>query len=177
MLEIIKAFVDIAFWRRGPQHLPASALLFLVTMVTYLALSVAISNAAYQLSLASAVDPVSQPRAIDHLVGLALMVGWIALLLTVTRRSGRFLQTATAVLGVGIIIEPVAILLPAALSRIGAGLLVVPLFIGLFSWYLLAISQIIASALQVTLLTAVLLTFAFLVCQYFVTVQLLQPGT
>lgn len=175
MLDIIKAFVDIAFWRKGPQHLPASALLFLLTMLAYLALSVVISSAAYQLSLASAADPVPQPKAIDHLVGLALTVGWIALLLSVARRAGRFLQTATAVLGVGIIIEPIVILLPAALARIGAGLLVVPLLVALFSWYLLAISQIIASALQVTLLTAVLLTFAFVLCQYFVTVQLLQP--
>ena len=45
--ELFRTFVDIAFWRKGPQHLPYSVLLFIVTLVL-------------AFSVASVAAPISQ---------------------------------------------------------------------------------------------------------------------
>jgi hypothetical protein len=180
--QLFRAFIDIALWRKGPQHLPYSVLLFVVTLVAYFAMSVAISGAFDRLT----PDPDPAPGASGNVdpsvfastcIGLAVTLAWIGLMLLVVKRSPRFYQTATAVLGAGIVIEPIVVLLPALLVRLGAATVAGILVPVMLAWYVVAIAHIIRSALDIRLLGAVLLTGGYVLCQYVITLQLMSPGS
>jgi len=112
--RLVSVFIDIAFHRRGPDVLPASRFLFGLVVATY-----AIVGA-----VTLAVDrPLGQvPAAIVFHVGLYL--GFIAGVLTLARRRSRFLQTATAALGVETFLGCIAlpILLSGAVRSANAGI-------------------------------------------------------
>ena len=94
MLQFLKAFLDIVLWRRGPQDLPASRLLLWLTAAAYVAVSIRSSRCSR-----------NRPRP-----------GWsssrsirscsrgVYLLLQLFGKTDRFLQTATAVLGTGVVL-------------------------------------------------------------------------
>ncbi|MEO8306739.1 MAG: hypothetical protein ABI616_01695 [Pseudomonadota bacterium] len=93
-------FADIARLRRGPEDLPVSTTLLLLTAIAYAALD------ALLLSLAPGLpgNPVLL-IAIDIGVTLA----WYAMLLRIARKPERYLQTVTAVLGFQLVLAPVLI--------------------------------------------------------------------
>jgi hypothetical protein len=92
MRSLLQAFIDIAFWRRGPQDLPASYGLACLVGVTYAALSFAhIELYGWSLHAASLLV----------LIDVGMLCGWVFLLLAFFSRRQRFLQTITAVWGVG----------------------------------------------------------------------------
>lgn len=175
MLRILQVFIDIAFWRKGPQHLPPSVLLLVLSCVVYLALTILASGAVEQLANVAGDQPIPAPRMLDHIIGLALTFGWVAIMLILVRKPKRFVPTVTAVLGTGIVIEPIALLVPAILMRAGASLLALPLFLALLCWYLLAVAHIFSSAMEAPMLIAVLLSFSFFLVQILVGYQL-APG-
>lgn len=90
MLQFLKVFLDIVLWRRGPQDLPASTLLLVLTGVAYVLVSV--------VQLASLDESVAAWFVFVVLDPL-LLGGGIWLVLRLFKRPERFLQTATAVLG------------------------------------------------------------------------------
>jgi hypothetical protein len=88
--RLVLVFVDIAFHRKGPDALPSSKFLFHLVLLAYA--SVGALTLALERPLAQVFG------AITFHVGLYLV--FIGAVLEVTRRRGRFLQTATAALGV-----------------------------------------------------------------------------
>jgi hypothetical protein len=96
MLLLAKAFLDIAFWRRTPAQLPASTLLLVL-----------VATAAAVLEVVGALlPPASTDRIVLRVVlsvGLPLVFAWAVL--AATHRLQRFLQTSTALLGVGVLAE------------------------------------------------------------------------
>jgi hypothetical protein len=102
VLQFLKAFLDIVLWRRGPQDLPASPLLFWLTAGAYVAVSVV------QLSL---VDEPPAAWVVFVLLDPVLLTGGVYLLLRLFGKDARFLQTATAVLGTGVVLG-LALFLP-----------------------------------------------------------------
>jgi len=82
-------FVDIALHRRGPEHLPASKFLFGLLLFVYVTASIAATQIAQPLGRAAGMV----------IVDTALYVGFVYILLTLFRQSGRFLQTVSALLG------------------------------------------------------------------------------
>jgi hypothetical protein len=102
-------FWDIVRLRRGPEDLPASRTLLVVTIVT---------QALLALAIAAALPPIpAQAQAADHSIALlllditvVLLWGWA--LLHVVGRVERFLQTMTAVFGCQLVLQP--LLAPAA---------------------------------------------------------------
>jgi hypothetical protein len=107
----LKVFLDIVLWRRGPQDLPASGLLFRLTLAAYVAVSV-IQLAALQESGATwfvflVVDP-------------ALLTLCVWLVLRLFGHPERFLQTASAVLGTGALLG-LALYLPLQLLLVARG--------------------------------------------------------
>jgi len=143
MLRLAKAFLNIALWRQTPAHLPASLFLLALT--------------ACAAGLMEVVDALLSPGPQDRImtrvaleVGLPPAFTWAVLALS--RRRARFLQTATALLGVGVLVGLVLYPLAALRSAIGddriasipVGLL---LFVG-FIWYLLACAHIWRAALD-----------------------------
>ena len=102
MLHFLKAFLDIVLWRRGPQDLPASRLLFWLTAGAYVAVSIA------QLAM---LDEPPAAWLVYVFVDPVLLTGGVYLLLRLFGKADRFLQTATAVLGTGVVLG-VALFLP-----------------------------------------------------------------
>jgi hypothetical protein len=143
MLRLAKAFLDIALWRQTPAHLPASLFLLALTACA----------AGLMEVLGAYLTPGPQDRMVARValeVGLPLAFTWAVL--AIGRRRARFLQTATALLGIGVLAEIVLYPLGALRSAMGddrmasipLGLL---LLVG-FIWYLLACAHIWRAALD-----------------------------
>ena len=143
MLRLAKAFLDIALWRRTPAHLPAS--LFLLALVVCAA---ALMEVLGELLGPGPHDGILMGVALG--VGLPLAFAWAVLALA--RRRSRFLQTATALLGVGILAELILYPLGAVYRALGEDRFVsipvgIALCVGLI-WYLLACAHIWRAALD-----------------------------
>jgi len=100
MKELIRAFLDIARWRKGPEDLPASGFLLTVTLGGYI--------------LASIVTVLFYARGVADLLAqvtldIALMFGFFGLLLVFYKKTPRFEQTMTALLGTGIVLTVIAL--------------------------------------------------------------------
>lgn len=169
VLDLFKAFVDIALWRKGPQDLPVSVLLLLL---------VAMLDTALALVLGSAVGPPDERRELRVAFELAVSLGWIWLLLALFRRPERFVQTATAIFGTSVLLMPLIFGLQALLSGVEvANVLTVPLRLGLltvFVWYLLISANILRAALEVSLFVAILLNLLGMGCVYLISTRVLS---
>src|SRR5260370_4699850 len=141
MLRLVKAFLDIALRRQTPAYLPASLFLLLL--------------AAGVAALAEVFGALLPPPPNDAIlmrivlgVGLPAAFTWV--LLSLTRRRARFLQTATALLGVGSLAEFILYPLDSVVRLIGVdNLLALPigvLWTTFFIGYLLSGAQIWRSA-------------------------------
>lgn len=109
--QFLRIFVDIVLWRRGPQDLPASGLLVLITLAAYVAVTVV------QLLM------LDEPAAtwLFFLVGdPLLLMAWVWLVLRLFGHADRYVQTASAVLGTGALLG-LAVYLPLQLIVIGSG--------------------------------------------------------
>ncbi len=96
MRELLGLFFDIALSRRGPQDVPASPLLLVITSVCYFA----VSFGANWL-----VAPVGSWWWLLF-IDLGFSLVWYATLLRLFSKPERFLQTAIAVFGYKIVLEP-----------------------------------------------------------------------
>jgi hypothetical protein len=143
MLRLAKAFWDIALWRRTPAQLPAST--FLLALVCI---------AAALLEVVSAfLPPVSSDRILTRMVlSIAVPLGFVWAVLAVARRPQRFLQTASAFLGVGVLVEIALYPIGSLIHIIGSErLAAVPLgvlMLTIFIWYWLACANIWRAALD-----------------------------
>jgi hypothetical protein len=93
--KFLRIFLDIVLWRRGPQDLPVSRLLLAVTVVAYVAVSIA------QLAL---LEESASSWLFFLVVDPLLLAAWVWLLLKLYGKSERFLQTASAVFGTGAVL-------------------------------------------------------------------------
>jgi hypothetical protein len=147
MLLLAKAFLDIALRRQTPAYLPASLLLLAL-----------VAGAAALMEVLGALLPPPPngqiPLRIVLEVGMPLAFAWV--LLALARRRERFLQTATALLGVAalalLILYPlnslIGVLGEDKLISLPIGVIWTAVFIG----YLLACAHIWRSALDSGLL-------------------------
>ena len=94
MLRLLQTFFDIAVWRKGPQDLPASRFLATGVLCAYIAISLLYTQL-LDLRLRTAVPMI----AIDVL----MLLGWLWAVLVFFSRGHRFLQTATSLLGIGVL--------------------------------------------------------------------------
>lgn len=93
--RFLQSFLDIALWRKGPQDLPASALLAVLALLAYM-------TAGFVRMRLFALDGSS---ALLFICIDALMLGaWLWLVLAFFGRRQRFVQTITATLGVGLLV-------------------------------------------------------------------------
>jgi hypothetical protein len=95
VLHFLKAFLDIVLWRRGPQDLPASRMLLWLTAAAYVAVSIVQLTLLEEPAAAWLVFVVLDP---------VLLTAGVYLLLKLFGKTDRFLQTATAVLGTGVVL-------------------------------------------------------------------------
>jgi hypothetical protein len=171
MLRLTKALFEIALGRQTPANLPAST--FLLGLV---------ACAAALLEVVGALLPPGPndgiPLRIVLSIGLPLGFTWAVLKLA--RRRQRFLQTAIALLGIGVLAEIVLYPVGAILRIIGAdrfasiplGLL---LYVGLI-WYLLGCANIWRAALDSGFMLGGVISVGYLVLSIALE-QLLLPQT
>lgn len=143
MLRLAKAFWDISLWRRTPDQLPASLLLLSLVVVATALLEV----------VGHFLPPVMNDRlSVRIALSVSLPLGFVWAVLTLAHRPQRFLQTGTALMGVGVLSSlvqyPVDSLMvvakPDSLASLPLGIL---LMAGLI-WYVLACANIWRSALD-----------------------------
>lgn len=150
MLLLAKAFLDIALRRKTPAYLPAS--LFLLVLVA--------CAAALTEVLGALLPPPPNgqiPLRIALEVGMPLAFTWVVLALA--RRRARFLQTATALLGVGALALLILYPLDSLIHVLGQDqLMALPIGViwaAVFIAYLFACAHIWRSALDSGLLLGV----------------------
>jgi len=171
MLRLVKAFWDIALWKRTPAQLPASPLLLAL-----------VGAAAALLEVLSAfLPPVSSdriPLRILLSVGLPLAFAWAVL--AATRRRPRFVQTGSALLGVAVIAELVLYPLGSLIHIIGSErLAALPLGVLMLAgliWYLLACANIWRCALDTGLSVGIAVSVGYLLLSILVEQQLLPDS-
>ncbi|WP_242519309.1 hypothetical protein [Halochromatium roseum] len=156
VLVIINFFIDLALLRRAPQDLPASPALLLLVLLVGL-------GAGSLLAITAGVD--LGDGLLQSLLDLALTLGALSLALRLVERQQRFLQTATALVGVDTLITLLA-LLPVGMARpvdSESGLLALAgvLFLLLVVWSVLAVGHILRHAFSLSLLQGAAIAIGF----------------
>ncbi|MGD9842631.1 MAG: hypothetical protein AB7F79_04320 [Steroidobacteraceae bacterium] len=110
MIQLLRMFVDIAIWRRGPQDLPASTILLWVVGGSYV--------------MASAVQAAMRgwsAGATLLLLGidLSMQAVWLWVLLAFFSQRERFLQTFTAFLGVNVLLTVLDVVITGLFGSLG----------------------------------------------------------
>jgi hypothetical protein len=160
MFPLLQLFTDIAFWRKGPQDAPASAVLLGLTASSYILIGF---GQLWQLKVGLASSAI---QIAVHVVMLAAMV---AIFLALAGKPTRWLQTMIALTGVGTLMSVIDLGMTLILSMPGISIL-------LSSWQLLSIvlalvlfGRILQQALETGLVMGMALTFAILVAAESVT--------
>ena len=169
MSEFVRLYTQIALLRRGPQDLPASGLLLVLTVIAYLAVNFIVS---------SVLPPDRHWRealAVDTLFTLV----WYVLLLQLVGRPERTLQTTTAVFGLQTVLTPLEIGCEWLMRRFGedtawqvpitcAGLL-------LLVWLIAANSHVVKAALEWSATSSVALVILQTLVGWLLQLALLPP--
>lgn len=154
MLKLLQTFIDIALWRKGPQDLPASHFLATLVLLVYIAISF-VQVHLFDMQLRTAVLVIA--------VDVAMLTGWLWLVLVFFGRRQRFVQTVTALLGVGTLLSLVDILIRVVQLALGSGTELAHLWL-LVRFFAIALimGRIFMHALDRGLLTGMALTIAII---------------
>ncbi|WP_295585272.1 hypothetical protein [uncultured Lamprocystis sp.] len=156
MQALITFFVELCLLRRGPQDLPAAPVLFWVTLVTDL-------GAGLLMGLVSGLS--LGLGLVQGIAELALTLGLLYAGLYFTGHLGRFIQSATALLGSGALIGFLAVLPlsmnpqggdPSNVAALGAFLLLT-----LVAWSMVVTGHIIRHTFGISLGQGVALAIIF----------------
>ncbi|MCC7461993.1 MAG: hypothetical protein IT480_05960 [Gammaproteobacteria bacterium] len=157
---LLRLYVDVALWRRGPADVPGVPLLLGATLAAYLALSMLLSML---LGLRG-----NWPG--ELVFDAAFTLGWPWLLLRAAGRRERFVQTACALFGFQLILAPLAVgvqaLLPAQAQPGDPQLFALQLAaLALQTWIIAAVAHIVRDAFEWPLAAGVALAVFLLVVE------------
>ncbi|MGD9020593.1 MAG: hypothetical protein PVF46_02260 [Lysobacterales bacterium] len=141
--------------RGGPQHLPASRPLMLFLLSAYLLQNV--------LTGTQLEDPDAASKS---LVAVAVQIAAVAALLRWRRHPARFVQTVTALAGVGIVFNAISWMILARLDASQAQPQLAMAWFAVFIWSLAVDAHIYRHALSVRLPVAMLITVVLLAVSY-----------
>jgi hypothetical protein len=167
--KLLNLFVDICLLRAGPQALPASSLLLLLT-----ALAGLLSGALVIVSSFAGMGVALGAQVLD----LLLIAGLLRVVLAMKGLQARFLQTASALFGCGVVINlatmPVQLMADQQDSGSLSGDLGVVLYLFLLLWALVVVAHILRHALEIRFVAGLLLSLGyFLIVNWLV--QLIFP--
>lgn len=168
-VALLRLYVDIALWRRGPQDLPAAPLLLPLTVLGYFLVYVAAEWLVGAMMGGSAAQRTGIPLLAFDVLYVAL---WYWLLLRLFRRVERYGQTAAAMFGCAALLTPplalAAQLVMLSDARSMAWLLPVAqlAFIALLVWSVMVSAHILRHALERSLPVCVILVVAQLVSEW-----------
>ena len=96
MPKLLLTFLEIALWRKGPQDLPASRSLAALVLLVYVVIGFARVRL-FDLNLRAATVNIG--------VDVLMLSVWLYAVLAFFGRRQRFIQTMTATLGVGVLMQ------------------------------------------------------------------------
>lgn len=158
MTAFVKLFVDICFFKKGPQDIPASSFLFRLVLLAYFLIGVSLL-----MLQATWLDAV-----IQALAEAGVTLGFIWLTLLVSHKAARFQQTATAMLGTDALISIGALPLLVWLEAGSSIQFPYPyiLLLGLMLWHLAIVSHILRHALSKPLSLGVGVAILYVLVSY-----------
>lgn len=137
-MTVLRLFLDICLFRKGPQDIPASSFLFRLTVIIYLIVGFIF------LQLGTTGLKALTETVFETFIALGFVWG----LLAFTKKTPRFRQTATSLLGSDALISSLAMPFMAAINyNAGAGgpyLIMLVLLI----WHISVIGHILRHALS-----------------------------
>lgn len=156
-MPLIRLFLDISLFNKGPQDTPASTFLLALTVAANLIVGIGLS--VLEADWADAL--------VQSLAGSFLLAGFLWIALSVTRKLSRFLQTATAAFGCDTLIGAVAapLLSGSQLTPEGKGVAGILLSL-LLLWQITVIGHIVRHALSVPFMAGLGLAFVYTVVSY-----------
>lgn len=157
MKLLLNRFLDICLLRAGPQDLPASTVLLILSLIIYTASGLLLSllNANLARSLLIVIVDVLM------LVGLAYLILWIRML------TKRYLQTLTALAGTGAILELTALPLlywqNLSATTDGPGLFITSLLLWAWLiWNVIVVAHILRHTLSTSFFNGTLLSVLYM---------------
>jgi hypothetical protein len=149
---LLSVYLQIMLLRQRPDVLPASWFLFAFMLVLNLIIGI----------VSFLLDFNMLQSLLRTVTDMAISLGFIYLLLLAFNKSGRSLQTMTAMLGVSAILNivslPLLFMMPEPRESTGAmGILLYVLFM----WHLVIMGHIFQHAVSVKLPTGLLIAFAY----------------
>jgi hypothetical protein len=157
---VVRAMLELTTGKRGPQDIPASHVLFVLTFIFYMATSAGLT--------AVAADGTTAVRA--TLVDALVMPAFVVSMLWLRNFTARWLQTLTAMAGVGVLFSLAAIppflvsaSMPGSPFAAPASVLVLVLFI----WNVLVLAHILRHALALAFPAGVLVAVAYVAVSMF----------
>ncbi len=167
MSELLNSLFQIALLRKDPGVLPASVLLAALLAIVYAAAS------ALQSWILHGGDRIVSRTAVD--LGLSLALFWVVL--AVTRRSHRYPQTISAVLGTSVLIAPLVVVLLLLMQ--GPATTIYPVWllartaaVVVTVWFVVIIGHILRGALETGLITGVAIALTWLIASRALTEKL-----
>lgn len=161
MRALFDLFLDICLFRKGPQHIPASQVLLRATLAAY-----GISGL---LVLLISLEPIRALLVMS--ADIALLTGLTYGVLSLSNYHGRFLQTLTALLGTGTLVQlmalPVSLWVSKTLEQEIAALPQL-LYIALLVWSIAIIAHILQQALGVSRSIGVFYTLGYIAISWIV---------
>lgn len=166
IMPLLKVFIEICLFRKGPQDLPESDFLLGLTLFMNVLASVFLASLEVELTRA----------LLQSLMAPAILALFIYGLLALFRRGNRCKQTLTAavacdalITGLAIPLVFVSLVFPG--MRTEAGLLL----FGLMLWGTAVIGHIVRVALETPYMTGLVLALAYTVVSYRIMMALFPP--
>ncbi len=152
MPQILRLFLDIALLRAAPQDIPYSPALLRFALAAYA-----------MTGLLIALPSNALPAALGQMaVDLLLVLGFVQLLLTARNRKARFVQTATALAGAGIVLNVAALPLLLAAGDLPQGIPAAPLpglaLLALVVWTIVVFAHVARHAAELPMPVAVVIS-------------------
>ncbi len=140
-MPLLRLFLDICLFRKGPQDAPASWMLLKWALAAYCGVGLALT----------ALEGHWLEGTLQVILEGSMLLGFVWISLIVAGKTGRWLQTAIAMLGTDALISSFAIPLEAVLlAAPQIGILYV-LMLLLMLWHMAVVAHILRHALSQTL--------------------------
>ncbi|MDJ0739376.1 MAG: hypothetical protein QNJ91_06645 [Gammaproteobacteria bacterium] len=152
MQALLLFFIDLARLRRGPQDLPAST-----ALLALLALTGVVLGTANGVQMFGGAGAALGANLLDLLLTLVLLF----VLLRFTGHAARWLQTATAFLGLGVLAGLIMLLVRAPAQAFGITDVALLIDLVLAIWLHVALGNVLRHALDVPLLAGVLIVLSY----------------
>lgn len=156
MFEVVKLFLDICLFKKGPQDIPSSYGLLYVLIVVYALISFLVLFIG-----AGWFDAVLQV-----LVEIALVIVFTKIMLGLIRKPERYVQTASSLFGTDALISFFALPGIASMTAGRVTLLAFAVMVGLMIWHWLVTGHIIRHAISQSLSFGLGIALLYIVAAY-----------